>query len=142
MLGKKPRTIAVFAIVLIIGAWVFAFAPSRLYAETHTVQWVPFTVGQISGQDAAQVNIYMTNGTFMVSSTPSDETTVVHERDGTHWTQTSVFGRSSENEAGDAQIWEGHLVPGTYFLGVNGDASTLSIWGESVSFAPLSASGQ
>lgn len=140
MLGKKLQAIALFAIAFIAGALVFAFAPSRLYAQTHTVQWVPFTVGQVSGQNAAQVAIYTTNGTFMVSDIPGDDTTIVRERDGTHWTRSSVFGRSTETADGNAQVWEGHLVPGTYYVGVNGDVSALSISGEAVSYTPSTQS--
>jgi len=103
-------------------------------------QWYSLTIGSIKNHDTSQVNIYMTNGTFVVSNAPSDQMTTVREKDGNNQTQTPVFGRSSENEAGNAQIWLGALIPGAYFVGVNGDVSTLSIWGDAVNYAPLQAS--
>jgi hypothetical protein len=95
----------------------------------------------VKNQDTAQVNISMTDGTFVVSNSPSDQQVTVR-KDGKDQVETPVFGASSENEAGNAQIWQGALIPGTYFVGVNGDVSTLRIWGDAVNFASLSSSAQ
>jgi len=135
MLGRKFGTVAVVATAFIAGAMIFAAAPSQLYAQDNSLQWVPFTVGHVSGKDTSAVNIYTTDGGFMVSNEAGDQTTTVKNKDGKDETKTPVFGSSTENPSGDAQTWSGDLIPGTYYVGTN-DVNALSISGEAVSYTP------
>lgn len=134
MLGKKLETMAVLSFAFIVGALVFAFAPGQVYAQDNSIQWIPFTVGHSSGSDDSAVTIYMTNGNFVVSNTSDARSITVRGDDGEDRTETSVFGSSTENEDGDVQTWAGTLLPGTYYVGVSGDVSTLSISGEAVNY--------
>lgn len=137
-LPSAPAAPAPVATPVVTPAPVAQPQPSN---PTNQTQWYSLTVGPVKNKNTAQVNIEMTDGTFVVSNTPSDQPTTVKEN-GKDEIKTPVFGSSSENEEGNAQIWQGALIPGTYFVGVNGDTSTLSVWGDAVNFAPLSSSGQ
>ncbi len=102
-------------------------------------QWVTLAVGRFKDQDTSHITIYMTGGSFVLSNTPSAEPIQVEVRDPVTGkrelrTEQRTFGSSSENPAGTAQIWVGDLIPGTYFVGVQGDLSTLSISGDAVTY--------
>ncbi len=86
-----------------------------------------FSVGHVPGQSNSYVTIYMTGGSFMVSDTPNPQN------------GQTAFGASSENASGSAQSWAGSLVPGTYFVGAQGDLSSLVIFGDAVSYSPAVA---
>lgn len=139
MCKRRIQTISVLAIACIIGALVFALAPARVEAQSGDMQWVPFTVGRTDGDNSA-VYIYMTNGSFVVSNSPDAQTREINVYDAaidSHHNEqlvTAVFGTSSQNDAESAQSWSGDLPPGTYFIGIYGDLSTLSITGEAVSY--------
>ncbi len=125
MLHKLSKLMLILVLSLLVSALALMPAPvaAQAGAAPNQTQWVSFTVGRVPDQFDAYVTIYMTGGSFVVSGTPNPQ-----------YGQTA-FGASSATPAGTAQTWGGSLVPGAYFVGVQGDPSTLSISGQGVSYA-------